>query len=258
MKNLIKILSVAALLTSCAYENDPGLKPKGTEGKVQVKDSLAGKTGPEVLKLKYKSVVANCKLEAKTAPAAVQAAEPLAVEPTPPATAPVTYPKEDTVIFDLKLQAAADPALTAPVSAKLVNTIDGHVVTVELKLKPEFVDLTLPMDKMIYFMKHSPQISYEYTFSVANGKDLFVGEPSKGSINEKVEISRKVGHSKITVGDVTTDRDHTLTCVLATEINADSADKDEFASQYDSIDCSQTPVKGKEELYKTNCKPTAP
>ena len=250
MKSLLTILSVAALLTSCAYENDPGLQPKNDQAKNQVKDSLKDKTVAEVLTLKYSAAVAKCKLEMKEAAAAVVAE---ATAEAPPANEPVQNPKEDELLFDLKAQVVADPDLKKPVAAKLMNTRDGQVTTVELTLKPEAADLTLPMGKVFYFMKHSPQVSYEYMFSVTNGKNS-VKVPGTGKINEKVETSKVVGQSELTVDEVTKKYDHVLTCSVETTVLKDSPNVAEFESQFESVDCAQPVKKGQEELYKANCK----
>lgn len=254
MKFSFIILSIAALLSSCAYENDPGLKPKtgGDNAKSEVKDSLKGKTATEVLNLKYTSAAADCKLEMKEVKP--QSAEATAAAVNPPApTAPVTNPTENEMLFDLKLQSAADPELKKTVAGKLTNTTEGRVVTVALTMKPQVGDKTVKSDSQVFFLKHAPVVAYDYSFTVEDSKGAITINGT-GEMYEKVPLAKTVGQSKVTGADgKETKFDHVLTCTINSEIKADSADKEEFAAQFDSIDCAKPPVKGKETLYKDNC-----
>src|SRR4051794_38687314 len=64
--NLLKLLALATIVTSCAYEPDPGLVPKVT---IDNKDILSGKPTGEVLKTKYTTLTAVCSLAERPAAA---------------------------------------------------------------------------------------------------------------------------------------------------------------------------------------------
>jgi hypothetical protein len=90
--NLLKVFSLVALLSACAYENDPGLLPKIT-GKQDTIDPLKGKSPVEVLKTKYKTLSAVCEMTVALAPKppTVNPA-PQPVDPNPPVVTPEPAP----------------------------------------------------------------------------------------------------------------------------------------------------------------------
>jgi len=65
--NLLKLLALATIITSCAYEPDQGLLPKAKTDSIDVLDK---KPAGEVLKTKYTTLSAVCKLQVQAAPPA--------------------------------------------------------------------------------------------------------------------------------------------------------------------------------------------
>lgn len=247
--SFILTLSVAVFLTSCAYENDPGLQPKPKPSpKPAVNDVLKGKSSAEVLNLKYKNLKASCELTFVTVPAAQVTAASEDAGVVPP-TAPVTNDKNKTT-YDLKAQLAVDPKLEKNVEALMVEAQGSTELSLKLDIKPVlFIEgLNLKKDKLVYVMKYTPSLTFEYTYSEQNadGRSSVKGT---GSLNENIpseQILKSVENADKSVVN------HVLKCELKSEVNVDNKD---VADQWLKIDCAAKPEPGKEAEHAAHCKP---
>ena len=231
MKNLL-ILTIVAL-SSCAYKSDPGLE-KLNAG-FAITDSLKGKMPAEVLKLKYSGAVILCKLERTPSEA--------------PLVTKVAQPQEENeVSVDLMAWSAADPELK-PVVAKIMNTVDGQTVTVNLSLKPEIGTVSFKQGPLVYLMKYSPHVTYSFTAEAGTeATDSF-----SGGILERVLTKTKVASKVIGQGANAKKYDYLLGCSIETIIIADSKNAVDFESQFQILDCS-APKENQKDLITANCK----
>ncbi len=256
--NVVKVLSVMALVTSCAYENDPGLTRKDGKATELVNDPLKGKSTPDLLKIKYTSLTATCNLSraAKAADVAQPSAEeaPKSAEPvTPPVAAKPVDNQGAKTIIDFKAQAVEDAALAKTIDSAALEVSDEHTKSnLKLVIKPlSFQDtLTLNVDSLVYVMKHSPELSGSFSHTYNNGTSTLSNKGVLSTINEKVPFSQVVLEE--TVGE--TVFEHVLSCELAGVVDAAN---DTVKGQWIKVDCSGAVPTDAEELkvYKSSCKP---
>ena len=255
--SLILTLSIAALLTSCAYENDPGLQPKPKPSpKPAVNDVLKGKSSAEVLNLKYKNLKASCELTLVTVPP-TPAQDVVDTLPAPqdssvtPPAAPITNDKNKTA-YDLKAQLAVDPRLEKSVEAVMVEAQGATELTLKLNVKPVlFIEgLNLKKDKLVYVMKYTPALTFEYTYTEQN-TDTRSSVKGTGSLNENIiseQVLKSVENADKSIVN------HVLKCELKSEVNTDNKDVE---GQWLKIDCGSKPEPGKEAEHAAHCKEAA-
>ncbi|MGZ3690832.1 MAG: hypothetical protein ACXVAX_04985 [Pseudobdellovibrio sp.] len=265
MKNLfnaVTLLSIAALFTSCAYENDTPLQLKANKANEAVADALKGKAAPDILKVKYVNLKATCTLArvVKTDDqSAAQQADDNSAPPAPPAPpAAAAKPVDNqgaTTIIDFKAQAVQDPALSKVIDTAALEVADQTTKSdLKLVINPlSFKDtLTLNVDSLVYVMKHSPELSGSFTYSYNNGTSTLSNRGSIAAIDEQVPFKLVVLEE--TVG--TTTYDHVLSCDLKGDVDPKN---DAVKGQWIKVDCSGAVPTDADALkiYKSSCKPKA-
>ncbi len=262
--NLVKVLSVAALVSSCAYENDPGLAPKADpNAKPAVNDPYANLNAPALLQAKYKTLTADCSIESKLAEASDDAAaetEATTPAPAPPSTPPKPVDEQGarTIInwvdqqkVDAELKAEVPTQMVLEIKAADQQTVES-TVTVKLASKPvAFVpDETKKIGTAVYVLKHSPKMSASVTFTMA-GKNAVELDPTDVEIAEGIKLTKVLARTGA-------DREklvHTLACDLKGEVT----DKPEAQGQWLMVDCSKAAADydskpAEKAIYATNCK----
>jgi len=274
--NLLKLLALATIVTSCAYEPDPGLLPKAHTDSIDIFD---GKPAGEVLKTKYTTLSAVCKLEVKAAsgttisdvneetdgsttnpesngpaPAAPQAEQADAPVVTPPSNAAT-----DTVTVNFLAQLKKDPTLAAKISdAVMVLDISGSTsgttsatttvkrVTVNLAVEPlTFKDNeTLAVGSVVYVMKHSPRMAA--TASITTDSSGTAGASDTQTVSVKEGIQSKVDSDKTGVS-------------IVCDLKGTPDDKNELVKgQWLKVDCKKDEAdftdSAEKAVYKLNCK----
>ena len=268
--NVLKVLSVAALVSSCAYENDPGLKPKADPNANQtVNDAYDKKSNAEVLTAKYKTLGVECAISSAVATADQGSADgdaQAADATTPPAQPadPVTVsPDGKSLTVDFIAQQKKDAKLEQPIEKSLLDVVKDAQgaaesnVTVKLKISPITFDATTKKDepnKKIWIMKHSPKLQVTATFSIS-GKENFSLEPVSVDVLEKLESKVVFGHSG---GNGRPSLVHSLTCKsLGGELQKDE-DKDQWLDLDCAVPVPDTASNVKKAAYKLNCQPATP
>lgn len=236
-KILITALAAAVLFSACANDGDSSLLSKvKLENKPQVIDVLKGKSKAEILKMKYKELKTTCNLVtvkttrdqitaffADAKPAQYQAAEE-----------PVNNPSESSLTYDLKLQQLIDNELTKEIKSKIVSSLDGKILKVDLTFKPVVFQesLNLIFNKTKYVMKHTPILSYSAIYElIQDGTSTFATTEAK--VYEKIEGQKNA----FVVVQVGADKySFVLDCKLDRSINTDNKDlAAEFESQWGVI-----------------------
>jgi hypothetical protein len=202
--NVLKVFSVAALLTSCAYEKDPGLLPKVGD---QTIDKLAGKPALDVINAKYKTLSAVCTLTAKPAPPA----PPVTPDPKPPV--PVdpsqpTPPKDPSA----PTPAPADPSNPAPAPAP----VDPAPAPVDPGPQPA----PPPADIISKITEGAGPLSAPPAEQQRSGEIL---TPLKDKANEKVTINFAAQAEKTKALSEIKDAVMTITLPAASVESADAA-----------------------------------
>ncbi len=239
MKFIIAVLSAAFLLSSCANKSDPGLKNNSVNNTVV--DSLKGKSPVEVLKLKYSMASAICELKKTEAAPGGATAASLDVPPVV---------EESEIFMNLKKWSEKDPELK-PANAKVIKRDDDAVLTVDVTLKAEMVNLNIKRGNLVYLMKYSPQITYEFSgkFEGANGAAI----SGTGFINEKMNTVVKVGSLTVGEGAAAKNFEYALDCSLETKILKESQNAEEYQAQFEVLDCS-APKASQKKLAAEMCK----
>ena len=260
--NTIKLISVLALVSSCAYEPDPGLTPKDAKAGQLDNDPLKGKTASDILKIKYSSLKAECTLtrvEKMDDPADPVVPEEIqTVEGVTPPVAPVLNEGPKTTI-DFKLVAAADDTLSKPIEdAQLIlgdmNSGEGGIL--KLVINPvSFKDnLTLKMGTKVYVMKHSPELSGKFNYAYNNGTTIGYNEGEFTALQEKVEFNKLVYKEEVVASKKTFE--HMLSCMMSSEVDPKN---ETVKNQWISVDCTVKPEPAQVEetkVYEANCKET--
>lgn len=239
--SLLKVLSVAALVSSCAYENDPGLAPKpDPNAKPAVNDPYAKMAPPELLTAKYKALTADCSIESTLADASGDVAAETEAE-TPPTAPPPEEPpvanQGPRTVINWVAQQKVDAELKQEVPAQMVLEIPAadqsveSTVTVSLASKPvTFIpDETKKIGTAVYVLKHSPKMTASVTFTMS-GKNAVELDPSDIEISEKIKLTKVLART----GDGREKRVHTLSCMLQGEVT----DKPEAQGQWLMVDCA--------------------
>jgi hypothetical protein len=257
MKTSTKLFStviVLSLLSACSKKSDNDLnafaKP---DSKPQVIDYLKGKVSSQVLKIKYKSLKADCALETVKSIKGQSIEESAGITPPadqPPITdnplipVPVENPTVGSLTYDLKAQAKVDQDLKEKIKTTLLINIDNQTLKVDVVIQPILFQeyLSLDINKKKYLMKYTPVLSYAYYYELIRG-DLSTLDKGDGKIYEKVESTNKIVTTRIGEDSY----DFVLKCALNREINPENPDMAaEFESQWVDINC-QAP-KNEEEV----------
>jgi hypothetical protein len=272
MKNFIKLLqllSVAFLVTSCAYENDPGLTPKVPAGTKLDNDPLKDKKPAELLKYKYESLTAECTLSAEvitTKESSLELADEAAtVTPTPP-IGPVVVNAGEKTTLNFMAQVAVNPELDKTIDEAQMKTVvkvseeplaENEVIlslVVEpLKFEPAATIKNVANPKIMYVVKHSPKMIIHPKIKMSRGDSEV---PLKEiTVNEKVPNSTELG----TVGLGPFKRKLLLSCKLDGKVT----EKEDVKDQWLQIDCSAKPADdasyAEKAAHALNCKTqTAP
>jgi len=281
--NLLTLAALATIVTSCAYEPDPGLAPKVT---IDNKDILLNKPASEVLKTKYTTLSAVCSLQVKptapphgfgTQPEGDATAEtdgstvnPQGSGPAPAAPqaeqadAPVVTPDpgaaSDTVTVNFIAQLAKDSKLENKIEAALLldipastsgtasatTTVPARKVSVKLTVDPlTFKDTeTLAIDDVIYVMKHSPRM--KATASITTDSSGTAGASDTQTVSVVEGIQSKVDSDKTGV---------TILC----DLKGTPDEKNELVKgQWLQVDCKKDEKdftdNAEKATYKLNCK----
>ncbi len=255
MKNSLNlgvlILFVLAIV-SCSKSKDGNFESRiKFDAKPQVKDILQGKSKAEVLKMKYKALLVNCTVEAQKITKFEDTFQTLSTSPEPPAPDnPVSNPKKNTVVYDIKLQQLVDRELTKDVVVNLTSTKDNQELNLELTFKPlSFQEaLNIDMNKKKYIMKHTPVMTYQGNFQLLHSDSSTIVGKIQGKIFEKIHpqeselIAVEIGHDKYVF---------MMSCSLDPSINPENATlAAEFNNQWTEIDC----LAPKNELERAVCK----
>jgi len=270
--NTLKVLSVAALVSSCAYENDPGLAPKADpNAKPAVNDILKGKTSAEVLTAKYKSLTAECSITSTvaSAPPEPPAGEPppeapadpsapsAATSEAPPATPPKPVdPQGEKVVINFIDQQKVDAELKEAIPAQVVRQGADTTVTVDLTVKPVTFapDFTKKENdgKLVYVMKYTPQLSVDAKLSVT-GKNATQVTVKNLEVLENIPFTAELART----GADREETVHTLNCLVKGEV-----EKPELQGQWLKVECDkELPADAKAEMkaaFELNCKKPAP
>lgn len=237
--NFAAILTFALVSVSCSKEKDSNFQSRiKFDAKPQVKDVLKGKSNSEVLKMKYKELALNCILitEKITRGQMLFDSASSSTTPPPPADA-VTNPKENSIIYDLKLQQLVDRELTKEVTGKLTTAKDGQILNLNMTLRPvSFQEaLNVEVNKKKYLMKHSPVISYSLQYSLIHTDTSTIVGKAHGRIFEKIEGQK----SEIIAIEIGNDKyNFVLDCGLQRTINPENAAQAiEFENQWTEVDC---------------------
>lgn len=257
----VKLISVLAFISSCAYERDPGLR-QDPRPKPQVNDVLVGKANYEILDYKYQNLALNCEIVSEVVvpedtESSIHTLPEVAVEtptPNPPAGEPVVNNGAKTK-FDLLAQMSIDPKLEKEqTNAKMEVEEDARKLSLKLKIKPVLFiqSLNLKIDSTVYIMKHTPtlKLAYTYTTSTQN-RDSSVEGQFEAPVNEGVPY--KALFSTETVDGKGTN--YFVKCDFKGQIKSD---KDDLVTQWLRIDCSKPAEKGKEALHAANCRAGMP
>ena len=237
--NFAAILTCALVSVSCSKEKDSNFQSRiKFDAKPQVKDVLKGKSNSEVMKMKYKELALNCTLitEKITRGQLLFDTASSSTTPPPPADA-VTNPRENSIVYDLKLQQMIDRELTKEVTGKLTTAKDGQVLNVDMTIRPVSFQEALNVDvnKKKYLMKHSPIISYMLHYSLIHTDTSTIVGKAQGRIFEKIDgqksdiIAIEIGNDKY---------NFVLNCGLQRTINPENAAQAaEFENQWTEVDC---------------------
>lgn len=251
--NLIMMVALATIFTSCAKEGSPDLQAKiKNDPKPQVMDVLKGKPKAEILKMKYQLLKATCALNTVKTTKGSFYADSSGITPLPPVAPenPISNPSENILVYDLKLQQLVDSELTKDVKSKLSVTKDGRNLDVDITIKAvTFQDsLNIANNQKRYFMKHTPVLSYLAEYRLSHADQAVIVGSSEGKIYEKIEGQK---NTMISI-EIDPDRyNFALECSLERTINASNpAHAAEFENQWVEVDC-QAP---KNEAEKTLCK----
>lgn len=239
MKVKSYVLACALVLVSCSKEKDSNFQSRiKFDAKPQVKDLLKGKSNSEVLKMKYKELALNCSLLTEKITRGQQTFDSESASTTPPPPAdPVTNPKENSIVYNLKLQQLVDRELTKEVTGKLTTAKDGQVLNVEMTFRPVSFQEALNVDinNKKYLMKHSPIIGYLLKYSLIHTDTSTIVGKVQGRIFEKIEgqksdiIAIEIGNDKY---------NFVLDCGLQRTINPENASQAaEFENQWTEVDC---------------------
>ena len=255
MKNTLNFLIIilcAVVFTACSKNKEKNFESSTKfDTKPQVKDILQGKSKAEVLKMKYKTLSASCAIETQKITRGQDAYQTAGNSPAPTEPEnPISNPKENTVIYDLKLQQLGDRELTKEVTANLTAAKDNQVLNLEITFKPVVFQETLNIDlnKKKYVLKHTPVIVYQGNYQLLHADSSIIVGKIQGKIYEKIQpqdnelIAIEIGNDKYIF---------MLSCNLERLINPENATfAAEFNSQWTEIDCL-TP---KNEAEKMVCK----
>jgi hypothetical protein len=247
-------LIVLSLLSACSNksDNDTNAFAKPVS-KPQVIDYLRGKTGYQVLKIKYKSLKAACTLEVVKSVKGQLIEESAGITPpadqppisnNPPLAVPVTNPTPESVSYDLKAQAEIDQDLKKQVKTSLTLNIDNQTLNLNVVVMPlsfqEYLNLDLNNKK--YLMKYTPILAYKYDYELIRGDNLTQGS-GDAKIYEKIESRNKFLTNRVSQDNY----DFVLNCSLNREINTENTDMAaEFESQWADINCKDP--KNEEEV----------
>lgn len=259
--NTIKLFSVLALVSSCAYENDPGLIPKGGLAGQLDNDPLKGKLASDVLKLKYSNLKVECTLaKVEKVDAPVEGAEnaEAANPPAAPTPAPVLNEGPKSTI-DFKQLALIDASLAKPVEgAQLIlgDMASGESGLLKLVVNPlSFKDnSTLKVGSKVYVMKHSPELSGKFTYAYNNGTTIGHNDGEFSSLQEKIEFKKVVYTEEVVATKKT--YEHVMTCMLNSEVDTKN---ETVKNQWIAVDCKVKPEPNQVEetkVYEANCKET--
>lgn len=239
MKLKYCVLFSALVFVSCSKEKDSKFQSRiKFDAKPQVQDVLKGKSNSEVLKMKYKDLALNCSLLTEKITRGQLLLDIASTSTTPPAPAdPVTYPKENSVTYDLKLQQLVDRELTKEVTGKLTTSKDGQVLNVEMIFRPVSFQQALNVDinGKKYLMKHSPVIAYMLNYSLIHTDTSTIVGKAQGRVFEKIDgqktdvIAIEIGNDKY---------NFVLDCGIQRTINPENAAQAaEFENQWTEVDC---------------------
>ena len=257
----VKLISVLAFISSCAYERDSGLR-KDPRPKPQVNDVLVGKANYEILDYKYANLDLNCEMisevaEPESGESSIRPLPEVVAEtpaPKPPAIEPVTNNGPKTK-FDLLAQMSIDPKLEQEqTNAKMELVEDSRKLTLKLKIKPVLFiqSLNLKVESTVYIMKHTPTLKLAYSYvTETQSRQSSVEGQFEAPVNEGVPF--KALFSSETVDGKTTN--YFAKCDLKAQIKSD---KDDLATQWMRIDCSKPAEQGKEALHAANCRAGMP
>lgn len=264
MKNvfkLIQIMSLATIISSCAYEKDPGLAPlAGPDGKPASVDVLKGKTSAQVLKEKYKNLKATCELKqvVTAIPAPPKAVTSADTQETPPVSPPIEVKpvaqpvidpaSKDKLSLDVVEQAKLDAELKNELSAMLTLTGQPEgaaVMTADIKISPVvFKELNNQKNETtIMLRKHSPVLAMTVVLKETASDRTDESKAISMSVGESIKMSEVLKTSS----SATEKTEIVLECNMSGEIS-----KDEYKDQNLDIDCKGTDEKQK-ELRAANC-----
>jgi hypothetical protein len=257
----VKLISVLAFISSCAYERDPGLR-QDPRPKPQVNDVLVGKANYEILDYKYQNLALNCEIvsevvnpnDTESSMSTLPEATVETPAPNPPATEPVVNNGNKTK-FDLLAQMSVDPKLEKEqTNAKMEVDEETRKLTLKLKIKPVLFiqSLNLKVESTVYIMKHTPTLKLAYTYTTSSqNRDTSVEGQFEAPVNEGVPF--KGLFSTETLDGKTTQ--YYAKCDLKGQVKSD---KDDLATQWLRIDCSKPAEQGKEALHAANCRAGMP
>lgn len=257
----VKLISVLAFISSCAYERDPGLR-QDPKAKPQVNDVLKDKANHEILNYKYQNLALNCEIVSEVASpndaeSSMRTLPEVAVEepaPNPPAANPVVNEGTKTK-FDLVAQMSVDPKLEKEqTNAKMEVVEDTRKLTLKLKIKPVLFiqSLNLKVESTVYIMKYTPTLKLAYTYVTSSpNRDSSVEGQFEAPVNEGVPF--KGLFSTETVDGKTTN--YYAKCDLKGLMKSD---KDDLSTHWLRIDCSKPAEQGKEALHAANCRAGMP
>jgi len=282
--NLLKLLALATIVTSCAYEKDPGLLPAAHIDNIDILDK---KLAPEVLKTKYTSLSAVCSLAAKAASGTTTIAD--VIEETdgsvtnpegngqapekldPPVVTPPSTAASGTVTVDFLAQLAKDPKLANKITdAVMVLDISSSAsgtasatttvkrVTVNLTVEPlTFKDNeTMAVGTTVYVMKHSPRMTATASITTALAGPAGASDTQTAGASDTQTVSVVEGiQSKV-------DSDKTGVSIVC-DLKGTPDDKNELVKgQWIKVDCAanENDIKDNAEkaVFKQNCKDGQP
>lgn len=259
--NFAKLLAVVVLVTSCAYENDPGLQRKTANPKQADSDILADKTAAQKLEMKYKTLKAECALSSSPVlvPASLLVSDAADIRPPVLRNPVVNEGKKTTIDFlaQLAVDAKLEKEITGATMVEEIKSEDGTLVskaTLTLVVKPLTFEknINLKVGSVVWVMKHSPKLEVVATIDVAganSGNDV-----DTVTFNEQIPTKFKL----LTTGSGSSALYHEIECNLKGEV---VPEKEDLKDQWITVDCAQpAPTTGPEKaVYAASCKSdTAP
>ncbi len=260
MNNILKtvaLASVVAALAACAQKPNQDKPALTATAKTDGLDVFQDKSAPFILKEKYKTLSATCKLtavettlpQAEVLPPNAVAVSAEGTDPgaTPPPPPPVPQPVVEglNLSYDLKAQAAADADLKKVLKATMKSADEKTIFSLFLKPLEFIPNSSEKVGPIIRLRKHSPRLAILVSVNDATDDLSKTINPAVVILlNESAPLDTVVRTS--TTGNVRTDL--VMGCTLAGEMA-----KPEYKNQNLDLDCSKEPTEELKAVYKANC-----